>query len=477
MSDDARRAPYWDELAELRVLAAIIDPVTPGLIERVVAWLEPQHFFLTQHRKFYEACCALYDAAVPITNTSVKHWLEDRQRFTTGGGGDWDLLLKLSETPFEIHIEENARRIVNKWTMERVVRACETTVAEAATWAGETQDFAERFAAKAAELGEERDRKEHGLELFSVRAMIEPLASKLLKQEPVSKCTTGIGGLDDDIGGLAASMVTFVAADTNWGKTNLAIMIADENLALGKRVLVVSAEDSEEIYGRRILARRARVNAARLRERQSHEDELTRIFGVVDHAPTEPFFLRAIGAPVEVTAARVQRLCERYGIELVILDYIQAFRMARRVPDRRTEVNEVARIFTNVIKRARAAGLAFSQIKRLGQGRTKPTKHDLKESGDLENAAEAVLIGYRKRNSYRLLVDKSKDGTTNEYELAWDGNACCFLGGKLAEITATPGQLKQMEKRAAAAGGAPRYNGRPLRDEQEEDWHEEERST
>jgi replicative DNA helicase len=264
-------------------------------------------------------------------------------------------------------------------------------------------------------------------------------------------------------------MVTFVAADTNWGKTNLAIMVADENLRLGKRVLVVTSEDDEDIYGRRILARRARVNAARLRDRRSDYDELGRIGQAVDEAPHEPFFVRAIGSPAEQTASLVRRLCERHGIQLVIVDYIQAFRMERRMPDRRVEVNEVARLFTNIVKhlRVRAAGLFFSQLKRLGHGRTKPTKHDLKESGDLENAAESVLIGYRKQNSYRLVVDKGKDGTKNEYELDWDGNACCFLGGKLVEMTATPAQIAAMQKRAKAYAERDRTNGTSARDREE----------
>jgi replicative DNA helicase len=458
--EPAKREPFSDAQAELRVLAAILDPIEIGLLERVVNWLKPEHFFSARNRKFYEACCALYDAGVAVTPTSVKHWLEDRQRFAAVPGQDWDLMLEIAETPFEIHVEENARRIVNKHTMELVVKTCELTILEAAGFAGEATEFAGRFERKAASLAEERELKDHGLRLFTMQEMIAPIVEALVRQEPVDRCTTGIAGLDDDIGGLAKGAVNIAGADTNWGKTNLAIMVADENINLGKRVLIVSAEDDEEIYGRRVLARRARVNAERLRDRRSDIGELTRIAQVANDAPREPFFLRAIGAPAEIVASRLRRICEQNAIDLVILDYVQAFRMARQL-ERRVEVNEVARLFTNVIKNARVAGLMFSQLRRPPKGSAKPTKHDLKESGDLENGAEGVLLGYRVKERYRLLIDKSKNGTKNMYELDWDGNACCFLGGKLVEETTTAEQLERLKKcaRRARPNGTPIYNG------------------
>ncbi len=365
-----------------------------------------------------------------MTARSVQNWLEDRHLWHPSY--DWDHLGKINDAPFELHIEANAKRVVDKHTMEQVVASCEKTILESTVFSGEATDFADRFEKRAHLVSETREKEQHGLHVFSVKDMLVPIVTRIIQAEPLSRCTTGIEGLDDDIGGLATGSVTIAAADTNWGKSNLCIMVADENLKLNRRVLLVSAEDHEEIYGRRILARRARVNAARLRDRKCEDDELVRIAGVVEIAPVEPFFLRAIGTPAEIIASRIAKLCERHGIELVLVDYIQAIRMGRRMQDRRIEVNEATRLLTDAVKNANAAGLFFSQIRRLGKGETKPTKHDLKESGDLENAAEGVLLGYRKRGVYRLKVDKSKDGSQGEYELDWDSNACCFTGGHLA---------------------------------------------
>src|SRR5688572_30202023 len=62
-------------------------------------------------------------------------------------------------------------------------------------------------------------------------------------------CPTGNYELDRVTGGLKPGFVWVFGADTSWGKSSFLIMIADECIRRGKRVLIVSAEDSEQIYG------------------------------------------------------------------------------------------------------------------------------------------------------------------------------------------------------------------------------------
>ncbi len=76
-------------------------------------------------------------------------------------------------------------------------------------------------------------------------------------------CTTGHYRVDDATGGLKPGFVWVFGADTNWGKSSFLIMLADENIKANRRVLIVSAEDDEKLYGDRLLVRRSRVNADR----------------------------------------------------------------------------------------------------------------------------------------------------------------------------------------------------------------------
>src|SRR5690606_23530254 len=118
------------------------------------------------------------------------------------------------------------------------------------------------------------------------------------------------------------------------------------------------------------------------------------------------------------------------GIKFVVADYVQRFKTERRLQDRRNTVTYVAERLSDEIKLAGASGVLLSQLKRI-EGR-KPTMDDLKESGDLENMAEHVLLGYREKgaggsweeqvgdreNFIRYItVAKNKDGPIPEKDI------------------------------------------------------------
>lgn len=225
---------------------------------------------------------------------------------------------------------------------------------------------------------------------------------------------TGNAALDDAIGGYRRGHVTVLGASTNWGKSSFAVMATDAAQEVGKRVLLVSGEDTEELYGRRFMAKAARINALKLRDGNVSGPELSRLISIANEANDEPFFLNGIGKSAEYLAAAVAAICEECDKDLVIVDYLQAFTCAKKCQDRRNEITHIARLFTDAIKGGKAAGLIFSQLKRI-EGSARPTKNDLKESGDIENMAEHVLIGWHTKGNDGQLhrfasVDKNKDG-------------------------------------------------------------------
>lgn len=273
---------------------------------------------------------------------------------------------------------------------------------------------------------------ESGTKVFSVADMIAVVAQRMIDKAEARFCSTGLPSLDRDTGGLQYKQVTILGAATNWGKSQFCVMVADKAMTDGKRPLVVSFEDSEELYGRRILARRANVNASLLRTNKFREgsEEWKRVLGAAQNAERTPFFINAVGKTAERVATDIRCVCASEDIDIVLVDYLQAAQCSRRQQDRRNEITYIARILTDVIKASGRAGLMFSQFKRQLKGGETPTMHDLKESGDLENAAEMVLLGYLRNDDLPVVrVDKCKDGIKGrEYKLAWDETWCGFKG-------------------------------------------------
>lgn len=235
--------------------------------------------------------------------------------------------------------------------------------------------------------------------------------------------TTGNAEVDALLCGLRPGMVSLVAASTSWGKSSWGIMVADENLRRGVPVLVVSVEDDQLLYGKRIVARRSGVNAVRIRNHTCDAADTLKIERVAFKAPSDPFYLNAIGKPVEWAAEAIAAICHERAIGVVICDYIQRFRTKKSFgSDRRSQVTYAAEILSDAGRNGRAHTVLLSQLKRIES--REPTMDDVKESGDLENMADHVLLGHKMPSGERyyegderpmkraIKVHKNKDGPT-----------------------------------------------------------------
>lgn len=285
--------------------------------------------------------------------------------------------------------------------------------------------------------------------VLSVADLIATVARAMQQTRAVEWCSTGLPTLDHHMGGFQRKQVTVFGAGTSWGKSSYCIYVSDLAFEKKKRPLIVSFEDPEELYGRRLAARRAQVSPNMLRNGayKPTNEQWTRVLGVAQNAERMPFFINAIGKTAERVATDIRCVCASEDIDIVFIDYLQAIQSSKRHQDRRNEVTYIARILTDVIKSSNAAGVMFSQFKRPLKAGEKPTKHSLKESGDLENAAENVLIGFmNKDNAHVIRTEKAKDGLPfKEYEIGWNDLTCGFTHE--VKVIDDPGQLDESDSR------------------------------
>ncbi len=258
--------------------------------------------------------------------------------------------------------------------------------------------------------------------------------------------TTGNYRLDEITGGMMPGFVWVFGADTSWGKSSFLVMLADVNLKRKKRVLIVTAEDSERTYGDRLMCRRARIDANRLRRKLMTAEEYNAMLKVEQEAEDAPVFLDARGKGVEWTAKHTKRVIQEQAIDVVAFDYLQAFDTEKPQQDRRNQVTYIARALTDVVKSLDRTGILFSQIT-VDKTKPIPDKHSIRESRDVSNAAEVVLLGFKPEKDVMaasrdpgrppelvvaagqraLFVDKCKNGPRGAIlHMPWDNTSACF---------------------------------------------------
>jgi len=313
----------------------------------------------------------------------------------------------------------------------------------------------------------------------SIGDLLNAVFTRAQDPKPKFGVPSGHGWLDMMIGGFRRGNVTVLGAQTSWGKSSFAVMTTNATAKVGGRVLLISGEDPEETFGKRIMAARAQISAIALRDHTLSENDFKRMSAALATAERWPYFVNGIGRSAENLCQFIGSYCASERPDLVIVDYLQAFRCEKRCQDRRNEITHIARIFIDAIKNGGAAGLVFSQLKRIAPGQ-RPTMFDLKESGDVENMAEHVIIGYveadedissdqAKQDEYGLekfkryaLLEKNKDGPRvgAPILLPFDLATACFKPITGNEYRAMAAELADAARAKAAAAAKVR---RPTR--------------
>lgn len=252
--------------------------------------------------------------------------------------------------------------------------------------------------------------------------------------------TTGHYKLDNITGGIRKGFSWLFGADTSFGKSTWLISVADENIRRRKKVLICSSEDSEEIYGDRLMVRRAKVDAKRYRDRKLQPDEMQRVLDAEQAAEPVPVYVDAARWPVEDLAPHLDTIIREQAIDLIAFDYIQEFKSSKRWQDERVKFREIASVLRHLGKKNKVASILFSQLT-LDQDTKVPTRRNIRECRDIANASEVILIGFEPDSDIKnkdgsiavdagtkcVLADKVKNGPRGaKVALSWNRDSACF---------------------------------------------------
>ena len=189
-----------------------------------------------------------------------------------------------------------------------------------------------------------------------------------------------------------------VGGDTNTGKSGLMLYASERFDAAGQKVAIVSLEDPAFVWGDRFqvsrsgvsmisAARRGGLTAEELEDVERGIDALASSSVRVSILPTSK--LPAVVDEVRALATE--------GAEIVFVDYVQEITTDQEAEDRRLQVTRAARELKAIAKELGIVLVLGSQLSR-SAGRVRgnePTSQSLKESGDLENMAEIVIVLWR----------------------------------------------------------------------------------
>ncbi len=214
------------------------------------------------------------------------------------------------------------------------------------------------------------------------------------------------------------------------GKTALALQMA---LAMSerRRVGFYSLETDEDTLTDRLIAGRANINMDGIKLRTLTSDDLVSVADASAVLSGRHLELITTGG-LTVEDIGVSALSRRYDV--IVVDYIQLLRPSTHRRSRYEEITDISMALHTYAQRTGVTVLGLSQLARpdrSSKARRAPRMSDLRESGQLEQDADAIMLLYREApddpTSRRVLVlEKNKEGETGQIYLRFDGSVQTF---------------------------------------------------
>jgi replicative DNA helicase len=422
-TDLERSLPHNVE-AERSILGAVL--IDNASLVEAARRLDPQDFFHNHHRRIFEGMLALDQSSRAIDLVTLSDELQRAGDLENAGGAAY-LSQLLDGVPHIANVEHYARIVKEKALLRGLVRVSGAIGQEAMAGQDPPQDILERAEQSILTLGEGRA----NVELTSLREVIgassERLEKLLTSPRAISGLASGYAQLDTVLCGLHPGNVVILAARPSIGKTALALNVAENVARDGAPVALFSLEMSREEILQRLIASMTRRDLRRLRAGGMGGDEwreLTKQLAVMGQYPI--WIDDANPTTVAEVSAKARFMQRRYGLALVIVDYLQLVGGAMRgkYANRNEEVGAASRAFKAMAKQLRVPVIVLSQLTRASEREERrPQLSDLRESGAIEQDADVVLFIHRpkafavgespaERNRTELIVAKQRNGPT-----------------------------------------------------------------
>lgn len=426
----AGRVPPSDLDAEAAVLSSVL--LSSEAFDQVQEVLEPKHFYVDAHRRVYEAVVELAAASRPVDTVSVATFLRDRGRLDQVGGTPY-LARLVDATPAVAHVEEHARTIREKWRLRSLIATCQRYAAEGYGDCGDVQSFVDSAEQSIFELARIKNESAVVPIRDAIQTAFHVLSEARSRGGGVTGFPSGFTELDRRTSGLHKGDLYIVAGRPGMGKTSFVLNMA-ANVASPRRrptgdggsvedpgygVAFFSLEMPREQLAARMLASEARVNMASLRSGQVGPDDWNKLTDAAARMSRLPLWLDDtpaislldLRAKLRRLQAEVQRN-ERGPKELglVAIDYLQLMSGRKGVTSREQEISEISRGLKQLAKEMGVPVVALSQLNRSVETRTtkdkRPQLSDLRESGAIEQDADAIFFIYRDEYYFQDSADK-----------------------------------------------------------------------
>lgn len=304
---------------------------------------------------------------------------------------------------------------VEKWTQLVLEQAALTKFQSLAFQAGSSLTTFADLPDLYSKMGEALTLDREDQDFKPIGELVDNYVRKL--NEKPKYIPSGIPVLDKHLH-LSPGNLFIIGGRPSAGKTALSLQMACEQAQRGFRVCYFSLETDPDTLTARIISNRLAVPLADVKSKtvpQSDLDSLADLHKL-------PLFIRsASGKGTGWIKAQAQRM----KAQVIFIDYLQLL-AASKAKDRYQQITSISIGLHELAQTTGILVVALAQLNR-NAAHASPSTADLKESGQLEQDADAILLLSDDGEEYQAILAKNKEGRVGEIPLTFDKPRQRFL--------------------------------------------------
>ena len=392
--------------AEQAVIGSIL--VSNDIYDEVSTLIDSKKFYDPIHMKIYETIEKLIAKGLLANPITLKNHFENNENLKELGGQEY--LIKITKFSTSVKQAIDYANIVQEMHVRReLIKISESLLNQASNNTENTTSGEEIIQTAEKSLFDLAERGHFNRSFLkfenALQQTIEMAKSAYKNEEGIVGIPTGLTDLDSRLGGLHKQDLIIIAGRPSMGKTALATNIAFhaakniEKKGSKSTVAFFSLEMSSEQLSTRILSEQSRIRSNDIRRGKVSEKEFEQFIETSKNIFNLPLYIDETPAiTISAVSNRARRIKRLFGLDLIVIDYIQLMRSgSNRYDGRVQEISEITQGLKALAKELDVPVLALSQLSRSVEQRDnkKPQLSDLRESGSIEQDADVVMFVYR----------------------------------------------------------------------------------
>ena len=408
--------------AEQSVIGSMI--IDKSAIAQVAEKLTEDDFYRDGHKIIYKSIFEMFKNDMAVDLVTLLEYLKSTDQLEKAGGVTYITEVS-SSVPTTANLSSYIKIVEEKSILRRLIKASTAIIEDSYNKQGEVEGVLDLAEKKIFDIAEKRSTSDfEALSDVLERGFLE-IERLFNNKGQITGVPSGFTDLDAKTSGFQKGDMVLIAARPSMGKTTFALNIA-ENAALreGKSVVIFSLEMPKEQLAYKLLCSEANVDMLKLRTGNLDDkdwENIARATGPLSKAKI--YIDDTAGVTVMEMRSKCRRLKMEYGIDLILIDYLQLMSGSS---------SEISRSIKALAKEMECPVIALSQLSRAPEQRAdhRPMLSDLRESGSIEQDADLVMFLYRDeyynketedKNMAECIVAKHRNGPVGTVKMAFLG--------------------------------------------------------